>query len=136
MTTTTGTTTTGTTMTTRRTTMTDHHARLYASAIAILVLFLTWAVVAARPWPAESATQDPRLAALERREAQLRKKSVKVKRAVERRFAVHQVRLRKRQAEIAAIRGANAAAAAPAPAASAPSVSVVSLPPVTSTRSS
>jgi hypothetical protein len=116
--------------------MTDHHARLYASAIAILVLFLTWAVVAARPWPAESATQDPRLAALERREAELRKQSVKVKRAVERRFAVYQVRLRKRQAQIAAIRGANAAAAAPAPAASAPSVSVVSLPPVTSTRSS
>jgi hypothetical protein len=131
-------TTTTITTTTRRTTMTDHHARLYASAIAILVLFLTWAVVAARPWPAESATQDPRLAALERREAQLRKKTIKVKRAIDRRFAVYQVRLRKRQARIAAIQGANAAAAAsaPAPAASAPAVSVVSLPPVTSTRSS
>lgn len=119
--------------------MTDHHARLYASAIAILVLFLTWAVVAARPWPAESATQDPRLAALERREAQLRRKSVKVQRAVERRFAAYQVRLKKRRARIAEIRGANAAAAAAAPAApaaAAPSVSVVSLPPVTSTRSS
>jgi hypothetical protein len=122
--------------------MTEHHARLSASAIAVLVLFLTWAVVAARPWPAESATQDPRLAALERREARLRKESVKVKRAVERRFAVYEVRLRKRKARIAAIQGANAAAAsaasaaASAPAVSAPSVSVVSLPPVTSTRSS
>lgn len=114
--------------------MTDHLARLYAIAIAVLVFFLTWAVVAASPWPAESARQDPRLAALERREARLRSESVEVKRAVERRFASYRVRLRKRQARIAGIQGASAAAAATAP--SAPTVSVVSLPPVTSTRSS
>ena len=32
--------------------MTNHVARLYAGALALLVFFLVWAVVAARPWAA------------------------------------------------------------------------------------
>ena len=121
--------------------MTNHVARLYAVALALAVLFLTWAVVAARPWAtAAAAEKDPRLVALERREARLRKQSVRVERLVERRFARYERRLAKRQREIAAIQASNASAAAAAPAASpaaaAPSVGVVSLPPVTSSSSS
>jgi hypothetical protein len=124
--------------------MTDHVARLYAVSLALVVLFLTWAVVAARPWAATAAEQDPRIVALERREAQLRRKSVRVERQVKRRFAAYEVRLRKRKRAIAAIEAANAnaSAAAAVPAASAapsaapPSVGVVSLPPITSTSSS
>lgn len=123
--------------------MTNHAARLYAVALALAVLFLTWAVVAARPWAATAAETDPRIAALERREAQLRRKSVRVEGRVQRRFAAYENRLRKRKREIAAIQAANAdAAAAPvsapavAPAAAPPSVSVVSVPPVTSSESS
>ena len=120
--------------------MTDHVVRLYAVALALVVLFLTWAVVAARPWAATAAEKDPRIVALERREAQLRRKSVRVERQVKRRFAAYEVRLRKRA--IAAIEAANASAAAAAPAVSSapsaapPSVGVVSLPPITSTSSS
>jgi biopolymer transport protein ExbB/TolQ len=123
-------------------TMTNHVARLYAVSLALAVLFLTWAVVAARPWAtAAAAEKDPRLVALERREARLRKQSVRVERQVERRFARYERRLAERQREIAAIQASNAdAAAAAAPAAatsaSAPSVGVVSLPPVTSSSSS
>lgn len=122
--------------------MTNHVARLYAVALALVVLFLTWAVVAARPWAATAAEKDPRIVALERREAQLRRKSVRVERQVKRRFAAYETRLRKRKRAIAAIEAANASTTASAPvvsatpSATAPSVGVVSLPPITSTSSS
>jgi hypothetical protein len=104
--------------------MADHVARLYAAALAIVVFFVTWAVVAARPWASESpAADDPRLVALERREQRLRRDAVRVNRLVERRFANYRAQLAARQAT-----------SAPAP--STPSVGVASLPPITSTRSS
>jgi hypothetical protein len=122
--------------------MTDHLARLYAVALAIVVFCLTWAVVAARPW-AHEQEKDPRLVALERREAKLRRESVRVQRLVERRFAAYRVRLRQRERELAAVSAATSVAApasAPAPVAApapaAPVVSVVPAPPVTATRSS
>jgi hypothetical protein len=114
--------------------MNDHVARLYAVALALVVLFLTWAVVAARPWTATVAEKDSRIVALERREATLRRQSVRVERQVKRRFAVYEARLRQRKRAIAAIGAANVRAAA-APSAP-PSVGVVSLPPITSTSSS
>ncbi|MGH3024726.1 MAG: hypothetical protein ACRDNI_13790 [Gaiellaceae bacterium] len=123
--------------------MTDHVPRLYAVALSLVVLFLTWAVVAARPWAATAAEKDPRIVALERREAELRRKGARVERRVQRRFAAYEVRLRKRKRAIAAVQAANADAAAAVPAAPAapaaaapPSVGVVSLPPVTSSESS
>ncbi|MDQ4018992.1 MAG: hypothetical protein M3188_04045 [Actinomycetota bacterium] len=129
--------------------MTNHTVRLYAVALALAVFFLTWAVVAAKPFGGEP-NEDPRVVALERREAELRRKSIRVQRIVNRRFAAYRVRLKRRQAQIAAVNAANAAAAAaPLPVASsggssatapaapaAPSVGVVSLPPATQTRSS
>jgi hypothetical protein len=117
-------------------TMTDHVARLYAVALAIVVFSLTWAVVAARPWTPKE--KDPRLAALERRELRLRRESVRVQRLVNRRFAQYEVRLRDRQAEIAATAAAipTPVPSSSAPAPAAPSVSVVSSPPVTATASS
>jgi hypothetical protein len=129
--------------------MTNHTVRLYAVALALAVFFLTWAVVAAKPFGGEP-NDDPRLVALEQREAELRRKSIRVQRTVNRRFAVYRVRLKRRQAQIAAVNAANAASAAAAvpvassgassaavPAApAAPSVGVVSLPAVTQTRSS
>jgi hypothetical protein len=125
--------------------MTDHVARLYAGAAALLVFFLVWAVVAARPW-AEAGETDPRMAALERREQKLMRESRQVNRIVERRFAVYRRRLERRRKEIAAAEAAAAAAvptapagpgAAPAPAAAAPPpVAVTEAPPVTSTGSS
>jgi hypothetical protein len=132
--------------------MTSHVGRLYALALALFVFFLTWATVAAHPWSAPAATRaDPRAAALAARQVRLRHESVVVARIVRRRWAVYRKQLRRRQQRIAAINRANAAAArqaqlaaaaaAAAPAASsysaaAPSVRVVSLPPVTITRTS
>jgi hypothetical protein len=92
--------------------MTDHVARLYAAALALVAFFLSWAVIAAKPWHPEAAA-DPRLVALERRETELRRETARVQRAVER---------RRESTE--------------APAGPASSVGIVSVPPVTSTRSS
>ena len=139
--------TTTTTTTTMTTTMTNQVVRLYAVALTLAVLFLTWAVVAAKPWATTAAAEkDPRLVALERREARLRKQSIRVNRVVKRRFARYERRLAARKREIAAINGANAAAPSAVPASSggsvssgpaaAPPVSVVDLPPATSSGSS
>ena len=110
--------------------MTSHVGRLYSIALALFVFFLTWVVIGARPWAATGAEQDPRVAALAKRELRLRHESVVVQRLVRKRWAVYRVQLRKRQSQIAAAKQAQAQPAA------APAVSVVNLPPVTSTRTS
>jgi len=114
--------------------MTSHVARLYSLALALFVFFLTWATVGARPWAASAGAgtqKDPRLAALSAREQRLRHESVVVQRLVKHRWAVYRAQLAKRQSQIAAAKQAQAQAAA-----AAPSVRVVSLPPLTVTRTS
>lgn len=141
--------------------MTNHVVRLYAFAGALLVLFLSWAAIAARPWASHaSAKADPRWAALAAREHRLRHEALVTQRVVARRWRAYRVRLaarqhaisaavRRHQRQLAAARAAAAAAAASyasapsysAPssgysAPAAPSVRVVTLPPVTVTRTS
>ena len=121
--------------------MTSHVARLYALVAAVLVFFVAWAAVAAHPWRAtSSAASDPRLAALQLREQRLRAESLAVKRIVDRRWAAYRVQLALRKRQVAAIETRKAkarAALASAPAAAtAPSVRVVTLPPLTITRTS
>lgn len=115
--------------------MTNHAARLYAFALALVVFFLAWVAVAAHPW--QTAAPDQRRQALARREAELRHEAKLVHRVVAERWAAYRQALKQRRAEIAAAeRRIAASAAAPAPAASAPSVRVVMLPPLTITRTS
>jgi hypothetical protein len=131
--------------------MTSHVGRLYALALALFVFFLTWATVAGRPWSAHATPRtDPRAAALAAREVRLRHETVVVARLVHRRWTIYRKELRRRQQRIAAVNRANdaaarqaqlaasAAAAAPAgvSAVAAPSVRIVSLPPLTVTRTS
>jgi hypothetical protein len=97
--------------------MTNHVVRLYALAVAVLGLFLSWAVIAAKPFAAHQT--DPRWKALAARERMLRKDSIAVQRIVARRWRIYRARL-----------------AAQAEAPPAPSVRVVNLPPVTATRTS
>ena len=124
--------------------VTSHPGRLYAVALALVVFFLAWAVVAAHPWAAASA--DPRLKALAIRQAELQREAKLVQEVVTRRWAKYRVELKARRAEIKRVDAANAAAAAAqaaaqaatavqaapvaaaAPAAAAP-VQIVNLPP-------
>ena len=130
--------------------MTNHVGRLYSLALTIVLFFVLWAAIAAHPW-ARVGT-DPRLTALAAREQHLRHDGVLVRRIVAARWAVYRVDLARRKAAIAALQqrqaqlaaAATAAAAAPAPTvstnygggAAAPAVRVVTLPPLTITRTS
>lgn len=127
--------------------MTNHVVRLYALAAALLVLFVTWAAIAARPWVSQAAAKaDPRWAALATREQQLRHEAIVARHVVATRWRHYRVRLATRKREIATAerqhRQALASAAAASYSSSAsgsyagPSVQVVTLPPVTITRSS
>ena len=121
--------------------MTNHVARLYALAGAILVFLVTWAAAAAHPWqPAQHAkAADPRVAALVLRENRLRAESVRVQQIVDRRWAHYRHALANRKKEIAAAKKqqqASLAAAASSSTSGAPSVRVVTLPPLTTTKTS
>jgi len=105
--------------------MTSHSGRLYVVALALVVFFLAWATLAAHPWGTRRT--DVRAAALAAREARLREEARLVNQVVARRWAAYHAELKVRRSQMAAARRA------PAPA---PSVRVVTLPPLTITRSS
>jgi hypothetical protein len=108
--------------------MTSHAARLYALVAAVFVFFVAWAAIAAHPWPAQkAAAADPRLASLQLREQRLRAESLAVRRVLDRRWAAYRRQLALRRQ--ATRRLASAAVAAPP-------VRVVTLPPLTVTRTS
>ncbi len=88
--------------------MTNHNARLYGLALALVVFFLGWAVVASHPWAATA--NDPRLRTLRTREAQLRHEALVVRHVVAARWAHYRVQLKLRQAQIAKVAAANVAA--------------------------
>jgi hypothetical protein len=113
--------------------MTSHQGRVYAVALALVVFFLAWAVVAAHPWAA--AAPDPRLQALALREAELRREAVIVRQVVAARWAAYRSSLKLRQTEIAAAK-ARATVAVAAPVAASTAVRVVTLPPHVITRTS
>jgi hypothetical protein len=104
--------------------MTSPTGRMYATALTLFTFFLTWALVAAKPWPSKAtATPDPRLRALAAREQKLRRESIRTQRLVQRRWNAYRAQLAQRNQQIAA-------AAAPPP------VRIVSAPAATVTRSS
>jgi hypothetical protein len=132
--------------------MTSALGRVYAITLAIIVFFLAWAVIAARPWvEPPTARTDPRIAALDARERRLRADAVKINALVKKRWTVYRAALAKRKRQIAAVKQAQNAQAARAaqavqatPAApvtrssapAAPIVRVTPAPPATSTKTS
>ena len=103
--------------------MTNHAGRLYALAIGLVVFFLAWAVVAARPWAATTA--NPQQQALVVRQAQLQREAKLVSQIVAQRAQLARV-----------TRNRQLASAAAAPVAPVAAVRVVNLPPLTITRTS
>ena len=127
--------------------MRSHALRLYVLSITLLVFFVLWAAIAARPWAAARSGASPALKALAARERHLRHEARVVEKAVRRRWVSYRRRLHAREAQIRALErrhaaqlaAANAAAAASATTYSAasashvvtlaPQVRVVTLPP-------
>lgn len=125
--------------------MTDTSHRIYAVVIAVVIFFVSWAAVAAKPWA--TATPDPRLAAIAQREQRLRGDAQLVQKVVDRRMAAYRIALKARNARIAAVNAQAAAAQARSLSVSQstasstqtkaqPAVRVVNLPPLTITRTS
>ncbi|MHB8059610.1 MAG: hypothetical protein ACYDHO_02100 [Gaiellaceae bacterium] len=92
--------------------MTSALGRVYTITLSIIVFFLAWAVIAARPWvePVTPRT-DPRIAALDARERRLRADAVKINALVKKRWTVYRVSLVKRKHQIAAVKQAQRAQA-------------------------
>ena len=110
--------------------MTSHTGRLYALAVALVVFFLAWAAIAARPWAAaDSRTR------VSRRSPCASSSSAPTRELVRQRIvaaALGRLPVAARAAADADRRGAAGQLAA----AAAPSVRVVNLPPLTITRTS
>lgn len=87
--------------------------RLYVFAVTLLVFFVTWAVVAARPWVSKRSSSGAQVAALAAREQRIQFESL----------LVRKLRAQRTQQAVAA------AAPAPAP-------RIVTLPPLVITRTS
>jgi hypothetical protein len=126
--------------------------RLYVFSITLLLFFVLWAVIAARPWAAARSGVSPALEALKARELHLRHEARVVERTVRRRWAGYRRRLHAREALIRTLEQRHAAQlaaanAAPVSTASysavasrvvtlAPTVRVVTLPPAGPSTSS
>lgn len=82
--------------------MTNNLGRLYATSLAVVVFFLSWAVIAASPWvSAPEAKTDPRILALDARERRLNRDAVQIRAIVQKRWTVYQTRLVRRKHTIA-----------------------------------
>ena len=107
--------------------MTSHVGRLYALVASVLLFFVLWAAIAAHPWQSKVATtSDPRLAALAQREQNLRREATLVQRIVAQRSAAYGSALAQRRTQLASTTTL----------VSSPSVRVVTLPPLTITKTS
>jgi hypothetical protein len=108
--------------------MTDTSHRTYAVVLALVVFVVFFAAVSMKPWPA--APPDSRLLALQAREQQLRVDAKLVSSIVDQRWAAYRLALQVRKSAIAQANTRTVQAA------SAPAVRVVTLPPLTVTRTS
>ncbi len=95
--------------------MTSRLGRLYVLAVSLLVFFLMWALVAAKPWATAKPSSQAQLIAL--REQALRRETKLVNRILRERAVAAKARSRQL-------------------AAAAPAVRIVTLPPLTITRTS
>ena len=95
-------------------------ARLYALGVALVLFFVSWSAIAARPWQEKSAKKaDPRVLALTAREKQLRGEALVLQRKLKRQWALYEQSLELRQSQIAAARLQHEQAVAAAAAAAA-----------------
>ena len=99
--------------------MTSGVVRAYVAAISLVVFFLVWTLIAARPRAA--AGESAAAAALAAREQRLEAESIRIDRLVEQRWARYRTALAARRAAAPSV---------------APRVRVVTLPPLTATRTS
>ena len=89
--------------------MRSHALRLYVFSVTLLVFFVLWAVIAAKPWAARARGSEPGLNALNRPQRHLEHEARVVERTVHRRWAGYRRRLREREAQIRTLERRHAA---------------------------
>ncbi|MGD0166367.1 MAG: hypothetical protein ABSC51_03640 [Gaiellaceae bacterium] len=112
--------------------MTSAIGRFWATALALVVFFVLWAVLSARPWVSAGPT-DPRLAALQAREQAVQTRAIAAQQLLNRRWAAYRTTLIRNQGSLTAQQRAQLAVA---PAGPSVVVKVTGTQPVTKSTSS
>jgi uncharacterized MAPEG superfamily protein len=73
--------------------MTSTIGRFWATALALVVFFVLWAVLTAKPWASASTPTDPRLAALQAREQKVQARAIAAQQTLNRRWAAYRAAL-------------------------------------------
>jgi hypothetical protein len=115
--------------------VTNAIGRFWAAAVALVVFFILWAIIAARPWVSSSSVtgSDPRLAALQAREQKVQNQAITAQQTLNRRWAAYRSYLLRHQGGLTAKQRAQLAVA---PAGPSVVVKVTGAAPVTRTTSS
>jgi hypothetical protein len=114
-------------------TVTSAIGRFWATALALVVFFILWAVLSAKPWVSASGPADPRLAALQAREQKLQNQALAAQQTLNSRWAAYRAALVRHQGSLTAQQRAQLAVA---PAGPSVIVKVTGAAPVTHTTSS
>ncbi len=113
--------------------MTNAIGRFWAVAVALVVFFVLWAVLAAKPWVSSSTPADPRLAALQAREQATQNRALAAQQSLNRRWAAYRSALLRQKGTLTAQQRAQLAVA---PAGPSVIVKVTGAAPVTQSTSS
>jgi hypothetical protein len=112
--------------------VTSQVGRFWASAVALVVFFVLWAVLSAKPW-VSATPADPRLAALQAREAKVQARAIAAQQTLDRRWAAYRAALLRQRGSLTARQRAQLVAA---PAGPSVIVKVTGAQPVTKTTTS
>jgi hypothetical protein len=95
--------------------MTSAIGRFWATAIALVVFFVLWAALSAKPWVSGSTPADPRLAALQAREQKVQTQALAAQQTLNKRWANYRAALIRQQGSLTAQQRAQLAVAPAGP---------------------
>ena len=95
--------------------MTSVIGRFWAAAVALVVFFVLWAALAARPWVSASTPTDPRLVALQAREQKVQTQALAAQKTLNKRWAAYRSALIRQQGNLTAQQRAQLAVAPAGP---------------------
>jgi len=113
--------------------MTNVVGRFWAVAVALVVFFILWAVLAAKPWVSSGAAADPRLSALQLQEQKTQTRALAAQQTLNKRWAAYRSALVRQKGSLTAQQQAQLATA---PAGPSVVVKVTGAAPVTHSTSS
>jgi len=95
--------------------VTSSIGRFWAAAVALVVFFVLWAALSAKPWVSANTVADRRLAALQAREQKVQAKAIAAQQTLNRRWAAYRAALSMQRGSLTAQQRAQLAAAPAGP---------------------